>query len=62
MEKSTIYVGNKPFHCNLIKLGNLTPDATEETIRAAFIPFGEIKSVEIPIDHQTGLNIFDKIA
>ena len=41
MEKQTLYVGN------------LSPEVDEEALKAAFIPFGEIKSVEIPIDIAT---------
>jgi hypothetical protein len=42
-EKATLYVGN------------LVPEVDEDSLRAAFIPFGEIKSVDIPIDHVTGI-------
>lgn len=41
MEKTTIYVGN------------LSTDADSESLKAAFIPFGDIKSVDIAIDHAT---------
>jgi RNA recognition motif-containing protein len=34
--------------------GNIPPEVDEEALKAAFIPFGEIKSVDIPIDHATG--------
>ena len=36
--KTTIYVGN------------LSPEVDEESLRAAFIPFGELKQIDIPID------------
>ena len=41
MEKTIIYVGNIP------------PEADKASLNAAFIPFGEIKSVEIPFDPAT---------
>lgn len=37
----------------MITTGNLAPQVDEEALRAAFIPFGEIKSVELPIDQVT---------
>ena len=52
MEKTTVYVC-KHFLIMIITTGNLGTEATEETLRAAFIPFGEIKSIEIPTDHIT---------
>ena len=49
MDKTTIYIG-KNCLCMSLKIGNLAHQADEEALRAAFIPFGEIKSVDIPID------------
>lgn len=58
MEKTTIYIGKIPILLTLIFwLGNLPPVVDEEALKAAFIPFGEIKSVEIPIDPATGKSI-----
>jgi RNA recognition motif-containing protein len=37
-----------------IQVANLAIEADEEALRAAFIPFGEVKSVEIPRDPNTG--------
>ena len=34
-------------------IGNLAPVVDEESLKAAFIPFGDIKSIDIPIDHVT---------
>jgi len=34
-------------------VGNIDETATEELIRAAFIPFGEIVSIDIPVDSFT---------
>lgn len=34
-------------------IGNLGAEATQETIKAAFIPFGDIKSVDLPVDQHT---------
>lgn len=40
--KTTLYVGG------------LEDNVNEDILRAAFIPFGEVKDVSIPIDHATG--------
>lgn len=40
-KKKTVYVGG------------LTEDVDEKVLRAAFIPFGDISEVQIPIDYQT---------
>lgn len=40
-EKSVIYVGG------------LDETVNEALIHSAFIPFGEIKSIDLPIDHTT---------
>ena len=41
-EKSVIYVGG------------IDDNITEDILIAAFIPFGEIKNIDIPLDHTTG--------
>lgn len=40
--KTTLYVGG------------LEESVNEDILRAAFIPFGEVKDISIPIDHATG--------
>lgn len=40
--KTTLYVGG------------LEENVNEDILRAAFIPFGEVKDISIPIDHATG--------
>lgn len=40
-KKKTIYVGG------------LTEEVDEKVLRAAFIPFGEISEVQLPLDYQT---------
>jgi RNA recognition motif-containing protein len=37
-----------------IYVGNLSYDATEEDIRQAFAPYGEVASVNIIMDRETG--------
>ena len=37
-----------------IYVGNLTPKATEDNIKALFEPFGEVHSVKIIMDWDTG--------
>jgi peptidyl-prolyl isomerase E (cyclophilin E) len=37
-----------------IYIGNISDDVTEEVLYTVFIPFGEIKHIEIPKDHETG--------
>jgi hypothetical protein len=39
-------------------VGNIDETATEELIRAAFIPFGEIVSIDIPVDSFTSILLF----
>lgn len=36
-----------------IKIGGLTEEVDEKVLRAAFIPFGEISEVQLPVDYQT---------
>ena len=62
-KKKTIYAGeskeliSKVFcvkdksNCNF--LGGLAEEVTEKVLRAAFIPFGDISEVQIPIDYST---------
>lgn len=40
-------------------IGNLAPEVDEDSLRSAFIPFGEIKSIDIPTDQVTGKKYFD---
>ncbi len=37
----------------MLYVGGLEENVTEEIFRAAFIPFGEIESLQIPLDHKT---------
>eukprot|EP01066_Platyproteum_vivax_P017343 Platyproteum_vivax@DN734_c0_g1_i1.p1 len=37
-----------------VYVGGLEEQVTKEILRAAFIPFGEIKAVEIPMDSKSG--------
>ena len=36
-------------------VGGLESKVTSETLHAAFLPFGEIISISIPVDHSTSL-------
>jgi len=36
----------------IVYVGGLDSNATEEILHAAFIPFGEVKSVQIPRDYK----------
>ena len=40
------------FFTNFFK-GGLNEDVDEKVLRAAFIPFGELSEVQLPIDYQT---------
>ena len=51
MEKTTIQVSK--WRSYWYNLGNLAPEADSESIKAAFIPFGDIKSVELLYDPAT---------
>jgi peptidyl-prolyl isomerase E (cyclophilin E) len=35
-------------------IGGLDPAVTEPTLRAAFLPYGPIQNIEIPMDYQAG--------
>jgi peptidyl-prolyl isomerase E (cyclophilin E) len=37
---------------NVVYVGGLADNISEELIHAAFIPFGELKSIQIPRDFQ----------
>jgi peptidyl-prolyl isomerase E (cyclophilin E) len=37
-------------------VGGLAPEVQEATVRAALIPFGPIKGIEIPLDYKTSAN------
>jgi peptidyl-prolyl isomerase E (cyclophilin E) len=39
---------------SVIYIGGLDDNITEDILIAAFIPFGEIKNIDIPLDHTTG--------
>jgi peptidyl-prolyl isomerase E (cyclophilin E) len=38
---------------NILYVGGLDENVTEEILHAAFIPFGELKSIQIQRDFQT---------
>lgn len=40
----------------VIYVGGLDESVNEKTLHAAFIPFGEIKTIEIPLDHNTEMH------
>ena len=42
----------------ILYIGGLGEDITKQTLHAAFIPFGEIKSVDIPYDTSTSKFLF----
>lgn len=58
--------------CNTISLSHLTAmscyvhcvaggipeDVDEKVLHAAFIPFGDIMDIQIPLDYETGLQIW----
>ena len=37
-------------------VGGIATEVTELTLRAAFLPYGPIRHIEIPMDYQTGTN------
>ena len=39
----------------IIYVGGLDDQVDEKTLHAAFVPFGEIKTIEMPLDHTTGI-------
>ena len=41
----------------ILYVGGLESQVTEEILHSAFIPFGEIKSVQIPKDYAESMNV-----
>ena len=39
-------------------LGGLAEEVDEKILQAAFIPFGDIIDINIPLDYETGLCVF----
>lgn len=37
-------------------IGGIATEVTEPTLRAAFLPYGPIRNIEIPMDYQEGKN------
>lgn len=55
MQSTLVAVGGKGSNPKtLLYVGGLPEDVNDAMLHAAFIPFGEIKDVNIPIDHATG--------
>ena len=48
-ELATMNIAQK----SIVYVGGLEVNVTEEVLHAAFIPFGEIKTVQIPRDYQS---------
>ena len=38
----------------VVYVGGLDDQVDEKVLHSAFIPFGEIKTIEMPLDHNTG--------
>jgi len=38
-----------------INAGGLPEDVDEKILHAAFIPFGDVMDIQIPLDYETGL-------
>jgi len=39
----------------LLHVGGIPEDVDEKVLHAAFIPFGDIMDIQIPLDYETGL-------
>jgi len=50
------HVINNPSDKLVIYVGGLDDSIDEKILHAAFIPFGEIKTIEMPLDHTTELH------
>jgi len=46
----------------VIYVGGLDDQVDEKVLHSAFIPFGEIKTIEMPLDHNTGIIQLKKIS
>lgn len=40
--------------CCVFVLGGLAEEVDEKVLHAAFIPFGDITDIQIPLDYETG--------
>ena len=38
----------------VVYVGGLADEATEAALHAAFVPFGEVRDVKVPLDHTSG--------
>lgn len=55
MQSTTAVVGGKGSNPkNVVYVGGLEESVNEAIVHSAFIPFGEIKDVNIPLDNTTG--------
>ena len=55
MQSTTAIVGGKGSNPkNVVYVGGLEETVNEASVHSAFIPFGEIKDVNIPLDNTTG--------
>ena len=57
MTSTTVAVGGKGTNPKTtLYIGGLEENVNESILHSAFIPFGEIKDVNIPLDHTTGVH------
>ena len=42
----------------VVYVGGLDDIVNEKLLHSAFIPFGEIKTIEMPLDHNTGIILY----
>ncbi len=55
MQSTTVVVGGKGTNPKTtLYVGGLEESVNEAILHSAFIPFGDIKDVNIPMDHATG--------
>ena len=40
--------------CLVVVLGGLAEEVDEKVLHAAFVPFGDLLDIQIPIDYETG--------
>lgn len=41
-------------HCICVLSGGLAEEVDEKVLHAAFIPFGDVTDIQIPLDYETG--------
>jgi len=45
----------------MLVLGGVPEEVDEKILHAAFIPFGDVMDIQIPLDYETGIQVHSSI-